>query len=70
MSIIPAVRAISESDMRALLARKFAARCSYDAHLASRDTVWRDMESAYESKRAVLWGDWVEAATAVVDAGL
>lgn len=56
--------------MRSLLARKFAARCSYDAHLASRDTVWRDMQSAYESKRAVLWGDWVDAATAVTEAGL
>jgi len=67
---IPQPRAISEQEMRALIDRKRAARDAYATHLASRDTVWRGLPSAYESKRAELWGDLCEASNAVTEAGL
>lgn len=68
-SLLEPARDISEERMRLLLARKHDARNAYTAHLASRDTVWRELPSGYESKRAVLWFDLVEASNAVTEAG-
>ncbi len=62
------VRAISETEMRSILDARRTARAAYDVHVANKH-IWLGLDSAYEAKRAVLLGDFVEASNAINEVG-